>query len=624
MASGRYRADIDGLRAIAILPVMAFHMGVSFVSGGFVGVDIFFVISGFLITRHLQSEMIANKFSLTAFYERRLRRIAPAFLVMLAIISSAAWVLMLPAELHEYGASAITAVASVANFYFWFTTDYFAAPAFSKPLLHTWSLAVEEQYYFLFPLLLYYSNRLGIHRRSMALIGITALSFSVSAYEAFLHPTTAFYLPHSRAWELLLGALLALQIIPAPASALMRNICATLGLAVMGLAFLFISDSTPFPGIAAIPPCVGAALVIAGSEKGETWAGRFLQMKPLVFIGIISYSLYLWHWPLIVIENTFAPLPSFLSATAEKSILLAAIFAMGIASWLFVEKPFRDRNLVSTTWLLRFSSITALLLAIAGAFMAMADLSARFSPSVAKAASYLNYDYEQHYRVGTCFISTKYTELDFDWNRCMTMRRGNQNYLILGDSHAADLWPGLKFLPGKQNLMQATASGCKPLLPLKGEQRCTRLMTKVYEGFARHNRLDGVLLSARWSKGDLSALERTLDWWASLDVPVTLIGPSPIYEIALPRLLARAGISGDENIPDRFIDHRTVQIDAMMASLAARKGISYISLYKAFCNGSQCRKLVDDVPLMFDTSHFTEAGSVLAAHEMQKQGLFKE
>jgi peptidoglycan/LPS O-acetylase OafA/YrhL len=334
----RHRADIDGLRAIAVVPVVLFHAGVSRVSGGFVGVDIFFVISGYLITSLILGEMAEGRFSLASFYERRIRRIFPALFAVLAVCVVVAALLFLPRELKSFDRSLLATTFFVSNIYFYSGLGYFAAPPDTLPLLHTWSLAIEEQFYIVFPLLL--SLVIAFGRRVW--IGLIAalflLSLAASIWVTRLNPDAAFYLAPMRVWELMLGALLAARLLPRIGSQAVREMLALAGIALIGYAVFAFSPATPFPGSAALIPCLGAALVIyAGEDDGTTLAGKVLSLWPLAFVGLISYSLYLWHWPLLVFARywTIVPLTVWQSAAIVTTSFILAAF-----SWRYIEQPF--------------------------------------------------------------------------------------------------------------------------------------------------------------------------------------------------------------------------------------------------------------------------------------------
>ena len=315
----RYRADIDGLRAIAVIPVLFYHFGVPGFSGGFVGVDIFFVISGYLICGMIDGDIRKGSFSLANFYKRRILRILPALFAVFLVTSVLAAFYCLPVELVDYARSLASAVASVSNVYFAQTAGYFDAPAETKPLLHTWSLGVEEQFYFAAPLLMLLVHRVLPKRAGLLFALIAVVSFAGALAMNARNPTFAFYLAPFRAWELALGALLSVEFLPVPETVFWRNACGVSGLLLLLGVIVLGSPSVPLlamTGLAAF----GTTLVIASSERAVSVAGRLLSLRPFVFVGLISYSLYLWHWPLTVFQRTDAIFFTESSASSQADV----------------------------------------------------------------------------------------------------------------------------------------------------------------------------------------------------------------------------------------------------------------------------------------------------------------
>jgi peptidoglycan/LPS O-acetylase OafA/YrhL len=343
-----YRPEIDGLRALAVLAVIMFHAKIA-LSGGYLGVDVFFVISGYLITSLIIKELQKGTFTFVAFWERRIRRIVPATSVMVVAVLVAGWFLLLPNEYVALGKSAMAFAAIVANIYFWRNTSGYFANGEEMPLLHTWSLAVEEQFYLIMPLFLVVAFNLSAPRGRLLLpIVILSMfgSLAASIYGVAVFPGATFYFLPSRAWELLIGSILAL--IPAGwilSNRLARETLTYAGLACIVAPCVFYTKDTPFPGLAALVPCAGTAAIIWANTIGSsgmslTSAGALLAWRPLVFLGLISYSLYLWHWPLLVLSNYWSLGP--LSLSSRLGLLVLALL-LAMLSWRFVETPIRRR-----------------------------------------------------------------------------------------------------------------------------------------------------------------------------------------------------------------------------------------------------------------------------------------
>jgi peptidoglycan/LPS O-acetylase OafA/YrhL len=354
-----YRKEIDGLRAIAVMPVLFFHAGFKVFEGGFVGVDIFFVISGYLISKIILFDLQNNRFSFARFYERRARRIFPALYLVMFLCLPFSWLWMLPNQLKDFSESLVAVSAFLSNILFWRESDYFAMAAELKPLLHTWSLAVEEQYYVLFPifLLFFWNFRRQWIFWSLFLIGLASLL--IAQWGAYIRPAATFYLLPTRIWELALGALISFYFYQSKSSRveMVESIPKiSNGLSILGVLLIFYSvaafdKKTPFPGFYALIPTVGAGLIIVFSTP-KTLVGRFLGSKPLVGLGLISYSLYLWHQPLFA----FARQRSLTEPGAALLIGLIFIAILGAyLSWRFVERPFRNKNKVSLNGILIFS-----------------------------------------------------------------------------------------------------------------------------------------------------------------------------------------------------------------------------------------------------------------------------
>lgn len=342
MAGIRYRPEIDGLRALAVVPVVMFHLGLGF-PGGFVGVDVFFVISGFLITGIIRRGLENETFSLAEFWERRIRRIFPAVFVVVAATLAIGYWLLLPNELEELGESSVAQALLLANVYFWRDTGYFAGPAEFKPLLHTWSLAVEEQFYLFFPLVLFFLRRLSSKKLFALLTAVALISSAGSVYGAFYHTGATFFLLPTRAWELLVGCMLAVFPWQCESSPRRDSAIATVGVLAIFLPVFLYDAKTPFPGLAAVPPVIGtAAIIFATAKTPRVWLCSVLSLRPFVFIGLISYSLYLWHWPVIVYTRMY------FGHFHWKQIVFASVISISLAilSWRFIETPFRRTTFV--------------------------------------------------------------------------------------------------------------------------------------------------------------------------------------------------------------------------------------------------------------------------------------
>ena len=463
-----HRNDIDGLRTVAVLPVVASHFVILpyLFGGGFVGVDVFFVISGYLITGTLFSEVNNGTYSIVDFYNRRIRRIFPALFVVYGFCIAVAFLLSFPSEAKTIGKSILSSIFFVSNVRFYGQSGYFDRSSETNPLLHTWSLSVEEQFYVIFPLIIYLMRNFS-HRARIAWLGVaTLVSLLYSIWMVSTDTAAAFYLVPSRAWELLLGSLLAINAVPVLAQRWQAELTGAIGIGLIAMSVYFVSSTTLFPGLAALAPCVGTAAVIHSGAATRTMVGRVLAFLPIRFCGLISYSIYLWHWPLIVFYRLFY---NYQPSRFEKGALLVVCALAATISWRFIEKPFRQKPY-------RFDAYGTLM--AGGMIMALTATTSVMLPSLIEHAfdypsramevlSHAKID-ESHMRAEKCFIiATDFQNIVR--NNCITLKQNSPNYLILGDSHAAHLWSGLQATYPTINFLQATGAGCTPVLGVEVE-----------------------------------------------------------------------------------------------------------------------------------------------------------
>ncbi len=448
----QYRADIDGLRALAVVAVVLGHAHVTGFAGGFVGVDVFFVISGFLITSILVKEARGGTFSLLRFYERRARRIFPALFCMLGFAAVAAWWRLPADEFAAFGRGVVATTFFVSNFLFWCETGYFDLAAEERPLLHTWSLAVEEQFYLLFPLAVWWTTRHLAGRFALWLWPVMAASFALAVWGVEAHPKAAFYLAPTRAWELLAGSALALRLVPLPRTHSLREMVAALGVLCIATSVVFYSKDTPFPGVNAVLPCLGAALVIHAGLAGPTLASRLLSLKPIVFVGLISYSLYLWHWPLLVFARHWSPDPLSPGMTLG---VIAVSFVAAVLSWRFVEQPFRRSHSVREgfAWSQRSifsgSALASSACVVFGlGIVASSGVPSRF-PDVAVMIE--GSRGEGVLELDACDAARQ--SFDEIIEHCSFGKEGGENIVVWGDSHA------LSWLPVFTRFAESTGAG---------------------------------------------------------------------------------------------------------------------------------------------------------------------
>jgi len=626
-----YRPDIDGLRAIAVSSVVITHAGLfEFVKGGYIGVDVFFVISGYLISSILFAEIAEGKFSIVQFYRRRVLRIVPALLAVITATTIAAYLYCFPTELEAYSKSALATLAFVSNIFFWTQTGYFDAAALSKPLLHTWSLAIEEQFYIFFPLFLYVCHRYWPRYVRHFVAVACAASLVLSVIAVIYARDAAFYLVQYRAWELLLGVVVA-QGISMNLGSVSRNIVALVGLGLIILPCFLYDSATPFPGLAAIPPCLGTALIIFVGGLGDSLVARLLSTKPFVFVGLISYSFYLWHWPILVFQQLGMPFPQFSHTKTTRGFLVLVAFVLAVLSWRFVERPFRQgwiRALPTQRIFLGAFASVVLLFAANLSFEVFGGFPERLPPNAARVASYLSYDADPYYRSGKCFMTGEASQSRFDYRDCLARPPGKPVYLLVGESNAAHLYPGLAQDFAGDDIIQVTATGCKPTLRqmrMGGASQCEKLMDYVFTDYLPKHHVDKLLLAALWTDTDIPALRETLQWGKDKHIPIVLFGPIPRYNVPLPRLIAASMRDGDksESAVHANLVSLVEPLDRQMAETASQYGAEYISLYHVLCRPN-CTTLVGaNVPIQFDDVHLTYEGSVYLADLLKGGGYLR-
>lgn len=493
----RYRPEIDGLRALAILPVLLFHFRVPPFGGGFVGVDVFFVISGFLITQLIMAERDAGRFSLAGFYERRIRRIFPALVAMLAVVTAVSAVVLFPADFARYAKSLFATALFASNFEFWSEAGYFDVVAVEKPLLHLWSIAVEEQFYLLFPAILLVLRRASRTWLTAVVAAIFVLSMGLAAWGVMHAPTATFYLLPGRAWELMLGALLAIAPELSPRLRWLREAFVSGGVALIAFAVVSFSTATPFPGPAALIPCLGAALIIGGTTRSDTRAGAILASAPLVFIGQISYSLYLWHWPVYVLAHYL----DFRDPTPGQIVLLLLLsFALAAFSWRFIEQPFRNKSFRPARAKLFAGGAAAMALCASVAVLVVADDGApeRLRPDLRQILAEEN-DHEP--RIDTCFGLTPADVRSGHLCR-IGLKGGAPSFLLWGDSHADAVLPVVARVAAQQGRTGFFAGGhsCPPLLDVTTPRPECRAFNAQVLALAAEPQIREVILEARWAK----------------------------------------------------------------------------------------------------------------------------
>lgn len=596
----QHRMDIDGLRALAVLPITLFHAGIPGFHGGYVGVDVFFVISGYLITSIIARDYSAGQFSYVQFYERRIRRIFPALIGMLLASLVAAYFILLPGEMNDFSKSVIGTIFFASNIVFYKQSGYFEGAAEDKPLLHTWSLGIEEQFYIIFPIVFFITLRYFYKHSKFIIILGAVISLSICIYFTPSKPSAAFYLIPARAWELLAGSLIAIGAMPKVRSAPARNGLAAIGVTLILAAVLLLSRQTPFPGTAALLPVIGTALVINYGQ--DTATARFLSLRPFVFIGLISYSLYLWHWPLIVFGRNLGLIDGKMGPAI--AVVLVSI-ATGYLSYRFIETPFRAKARFSQRRIFVLAAVGGAAVLVGGTGYLRSDgLRDRYPPAV------LAFDDGQRDvspMRNACHPSFGLA----DPASACVFGGGKAESALWGDSHGVELAYALGSIANP--LRSATYSACPPALGFAVAERpdCDQHNHLVAKYLRETPQIRTVYVKAFYSayidspdfqRGLTAAVHSLLEAGKS----VVMVGPIPAEsDRNLPMRLAR---QGEFRVPMRDYLTRQRDVIALLTALEMR-GARVIWPSDYFCSKESCAVVVGGAPVLFDNHHLSMTGA---------------
>jgi peptidoglycan/LPS O-acetylase OafA/YrhL len=630
-ARGVYRPDVDGLRAIAVLAVVAYHVKAKLLPGGFVGVDVFFVISGFLISGIILERLRAGRFSIADFYARRIRRIFPALGIVLAACLLVGWFLALPNEYLDLGGDVAAGAGFVSNLRFWTQTSYFGPDVTTKALLHLWSLGIEEQYYLVWPLLLILLWR--TQRRVVPIIALLVGSFALNVVYSFTDARAAFYSPACRLWELLLGSLVAYVALAhgdpialltrrvqrrpervAGTELALRQAAAWTGILMIAAAMILLRGTSVFPGFWALLPTLGTALLICSGPGA--WVNRVvLSDRTLVGVGLISYPLYLWHWPVLTLIRLQFPDASY----AMKGVAMLGAFVAAYATYRVVETPIRRRGGRRAVSLLLASQamllVAGLVLVRAQGFPNRGDPIRRRIFAVSLGATRMNESYAE----GSCFLRITQRAADFPAScyRPATPDSGGRKVLLWGDSFAAQYVPGMRQVRGDgTSLFQLTSSLCAPIVHYTETRRprCAAI-NRFIMARIRETKPDVVVLAGRWiAYPQFADVERTILELKQLGIAhVVLVGSSTQYGDYVPRLLLQRLSSGP--VPTRLqppVIGKLRQIDSVLRAVAARSGGEFVAPLDAECDGTWCLVALDTAAIgitTWDDGHLTATGS---------------
>ncbi|WP_395444944.1 acyltransferase family protein [Caulobacter sp. UC70_42] len=643
-----YRRDIDGLRAVAVAAIVIHHAFPALPPGGFVGVDVFFVISGFLITRLIAQARDAGTFSWGGFYLRRARRIIPAYLLVVLITAALAVVIEMPRLLAMTGAAAAASGLFAANMLFAQTAGYFAPGAQQNPLLHLWSLGVEEQFYLVWPALvalLWWKPLRGM-RATLALVLLLASLLLAQALVGRGATTWAFFGLPTRIWEFLAGGVLALGLVKPPVDRATANLAGVIGGLMIAASLALLNEASVFPGLSAVPVCLGTGLLI--------WCGMgvhpglaVLRLAPVVGLGRVSYSLYLWHWPLLVLAADVAQQP----LTAPQRLGLVALsLALAVLTWRFIEQPFR-RGPLNRPWRRLGVQLLPLLvpIAIGAALFFGHGLPQRLSPA-AKALADLE-ETDVNPAREACFEKAR-TAKPEDCRFGADPGAQGDDVLVWGDSHADALTPGVVdwAVARGWSVREVARGGCPPLVGVnvrtmyRFKLECAAAADQAMALIASDRKLKLVVLMGRWPlyrdappfydvnsprvtmeaigqpgkrRGVSTALKATLDAIARLrpDVRVLVVGPFPELTLGAPECLAqqkqlggRPGVCASvaAGLP---LSRALPAEDALRAAVQDRPNVAMVFPSETLCRDGRCLAMMDGEPIYFDDDHLSASGA---------------
>ncbi|RSC01657.1 acyltransferase [Rhizobium sophoriradicis] len=624
-----YRPDVDGLRAIAVGIVILYHFGFAATPGGFIGVDVFFVISGFLITTILRTEYLSGKLTLIGFIERRIRRIYPALLVVVAVSSVLAFTLFMTDDLKLFGKSATSIAILRSNINFWREAGYFDVSASTKPLLHTWSLSIEGQFYLIFPLCFAVAARLFPRLIPAGVAAGAVLLFLYSTeIVTYVSKDAAFYLLRSRAWELLIGAVLALGVLPTLRTAALQNLAGSIGIVMIVGGCILMTSVLLFPGPWALVPTIGAALIIWSGTHNAAPHGvaRALGCKPLVLVGLMSYSLYLWHWPVLVFAKYFAIRELRGYETAALAVIVVSISYL---SWRYIEVPFRRTARSMTSRGVYFGCIAVCTAAIAlfGLAASSSGMAWRLTPEVRNLLAATK---------GRELPPANLHELPVDGFKLGAGTSG-ASFVLWGDSHARALSPAVDDIAKSRGISGYlfTKPGCMPTAVANHlSDQCAAYASAVTDFISRSD-IKTALLVARWSAyprwwqdaaggGDLSSLEtdfasslrRTVETLANHGLNVIVVEEPPNVGSNAPNPTARRLHFGRENSNVFRIDSHAKGIVFTDEKLRSIVGdiAQLVPSHRAFCDNDLCSSVGEELPYYFDDDHVSPYGAAKIGH----------
>ena len=619
----KYRPEIDGLRAVAVLPVILFHAGFLIFEGGFVGVDVFFVISGFLITNIILKELNTNEFSLLEFYERRARRILPALTIVMITCIPFTLIWYMPGDMKNFSESLVSSSLFFSNILFWRESGYFETASELKPLVHTWSLAIEEQFYILFPLLLIILWKLRGNILFLVILICFFLSFFLAHWGAYNYPTASFWLLPTRGWELLLGAVISIYLFQNNFEPPKRvsQVFSLIGISFIIVSILFFDKNTPSPSIFHLAPTLGAGLIILFALPG-TLLNKFLSNKLLVVVGLISYSLYLIHQPIFAITKY-----RFQADTIETYIIpiLISIFFLAFLNWKFIEKPFRNRNIFSRNQIFKYSFTSIFVIASFGTFGVVSNgFEQRFSEYERKVL--------MQYTDPGKYVNSRFHNFDIDFDNSNETR----NVLIIGDSFAEDLINAVfeskisNFVSISTKKIEAHCGNLfvnrnlsEYILPQKIKTCRNNFNDSIF--LSRLKNADEIWLAASWREWTLSMIPESIENYKkfSPNANIKVFGRKNFGLRNANEFINSFKLGTEALLSTKPLEESHITINEFMKKIIDKE--EFIDVSWLICNSkTQCsNKTLDGLPISYDGAHLTKAGAKYLGNKLAEKKYFQ-
>lgn len=623
-----YRPELDGLRAIAVCSVLLFHSGLAWAKGGFIGVDVFFVLSGYLMTRIILGDTNGKEIQIWRFFARRAQRIFPAFFVVLLIATILFWPILTPSEINEFGRYLAGSSVFLSNFYYGLRFAYFSAEGLQNPLLHTWSISIEVQFYLIAPLVLLSLAKLGFSKTNILICvgGLSILSFMSFILQYATNPQTAYYSLSARLWEFGLGSSCALLCrLPARLDFLAPWIAAA-GLSLIGVAALgAVPDASVFEENILLA-ALGTSFVLFSGSRNVI--ARSISIPPLLFLGKISYSIYLIHWPLFLFYKmwTFKYELSLL----EIFLLTIATVAISYLSWRIIEAPASSKRQVAVSRTFTRYAIVAICVFSLG--LLLRQWTSQGAPELVKLSNYTTeylsserFSNQFEARGEQCFLSDK-TESSFSFSKldsCLERSAHKPALYLIGDSHAAALTGPIMDVFPTFDMLPVLAVGCRFLRPYSGSEKCQTVMERTATQTLPEAEKAVVVIASRWTMHEnkfgraalLLQLEQTImDLRATSQHTIVIVGPNPEFFFELPILLARAEMLGRDANSIRP-SQQSKSLNGQMRERVQQSGAIYVDVFSEFCKSERCEWILDAGPTHFDSNHLTDkaAGRVAKA-----------